>query len=115
VVVSKQVVEGTAPPLYVYSKNAERTGDASARVTQLERLGPSGIGMAISASAPSSSSYRLSDFAWAFPIKGILRLPTRPRSGPGSTVQSGVHRCPVQAHERGSVPVTLRWLASSYQ
>ena len=30
VVVSKQVVEGTAPPLYIYSENAERTGDASA-------------------------------------------------------------------------------------
>ena len=30
VVVSKQVVEGTAPPLYIYSESAERTGDASA-------------------------------------------------------------------------------------
>jgi ATP-dependent Clp protease ATP-binding subunit ClpX len=30
VVVSKQVVEGTAPPLYIYAENAERTGDASA-------------------------------------------------------------------------------------
>jgi ATP-dependent Clp protease ATP-binding subunit ClpX len=30
VVVSKKVVEGTAPPLYIYSENAERTGDASA-------------------------------------------------------------------------------------
>jgi ATP-dependent Clp protease ATP-binding subunit ClpX len=30
VVVSKQVVEGTAPPLYIYSENAEQTGDASA-------------------------------------------------------------------------------------
>jgi ATP-dependent Clp protease ATP-binding subunit ClpX len=30
VVVSKQVVEGTALPLYIYSENAERTGDASA-------------------------------------------------------------------------------------
>ena len=30
VVVSKQVVEGTAPPLYIYSENAERIDDASA-------------------------------------------------------------------------------------
>jgi ATP-dependent Clp protease ATP-binding subunit ClpX len=30
VVVSKQVVEGTAPPLYIYSENVEQTGDASA-------------------------------------------------------------------------------------
>jgi ATP-dependent Clp protease ATP-binding subunit ClpX len=30
VVVSKQVVEGTAPPLYIYSENVERTGDAGA-------------------------------------------------------------------------------------
>jgi ATP-dependent Clp protease ATP-binding subunit ClpX len=30
VVVSKQVVEGTTPPLYIYSENAERTGDAIA-------------------------------------------------------------------------------------
>jgi ATP-dependent Clp protease ATP-binding subunit ClpX len=30
VVVSKQVVEGTAPPLYIYSENAERAGEASA-------------------------------------------------------------------------------------
>ena len=30
VVVSKQVVEGTAEPLYIYSEDAERTGDASA-------------------------------------------------------------------------------------
>jgi ATP-dependent Clp protease ATP-binding subunit ClpX len=30
VVISKQVVEGTAPPLYIYSETAERTGDASA-------------------------------------------------------------------------------------
>jgi ATP-dependent Clp protease ATP-binding subunit ClpX len=30
VVVSKQVVEGTAPPLYIYSKNVEQTGDATA-------------------------------------------------------------------------------------
>jgi ATP-dependent Clp protease ATP-binding subunit ClpX len=30
VVVSKQVVEGSASPLYIYSEDAERTGDASA-------------------------------------------------------------------------------------
>jgi ATP-dependent Clp protease ATP-binding subunit ClpX len=30
VVVSRQVVEGTAPPLYIYSDNAERAGDATA-------------------------------------------------------------------------------------
>ena len=30
VVVSKQVVEGTAPPLYIYSENAERACEASA-------------------------------------------------------------------------------------
>jgi ATP-dependent Clp protease ATP-binding subunit ClpX len=30
VVISTQVVEGTARPLYTYSENAERTGDASA-------------------------------------------------------------------------------------
>jgi ATP-dependent Clp protease ATP-binding subunit ClpX len=30
VVVSKQVVEGTAAPLYIYSENADQTGDASA-------------------------------------------------------------------------------------
>jgi len=26
----RAVVEGSAPPLYIYSQNAERTGDASA-------------------------------------------------------------------------------------
>ena len=30
VVVSKQVVEGTAPPLYIYSENADWKADASA-------------------------------------------------------------------------------------
>jgi ATP-dependent Clp protease ATP-binding subunit ClpX len=30
VMVSKQVVEGTAPPLYIYADNTDRTGDASA-------------------------------------------------------------------------------------
>jgi ATP-dependent Clp protease ATP-binding subunit ClpX len=30
VVVSKQVVEGTAPPLYIYSENVEQTGDVTA-------------------------------------------------------------------------------------
>jgi ATP-dependent Clp protease ATP-binding subunit ClpX len=30
VVVSKQVVEGTAPPLYICSENADRKADASA-------------------------------------------------------------------------------------
>jgi ATP-dependent Clp protease ATP-binding subunit ClpX len=30
VVISKQVVEGTAPPLYVYADRSARTGDASA-------------------------------------------------------------------------------------
>jgi ATP-dependent Clp protease ATP-binding subunit ClpX len=30
VVISKQVVEGTAPPLYIYADRSERTGDASA-------------------------------------------------------------------------------------
>ena len=30
VVISKQVVEGTARPLYIYADRADRTGDASA-------------------------------------------------------------------------------------
>jgi ATP-dependent Clp protease ATP-binding subunit ClpX len=30
VVISKQVVEGSAPPLYVYADRSDRTGDASA-------------------------------------------------------------------------------------
>ena len=30
VVISKQVVEGTAPPLYIYADRTDRTGDASA-------------------------------------------------------------------------------------
>ena len=30
VVISKQVVEGTAPPLYIHADRSERTGDASA-------------------------------------------------------------------------------------
>ena len=30
VVISKQVVEGTAPPLYIYADRSVRTGDASA-------------------------------------------------------------------------------------
>src|SRR5215470_12795220 len=30
VVISKQVVEGTAPPLYIYADRSDRTGDASA-------------------------------------------------------------------------------------
>jgi ATP-dependent Clp protease ATP-binding subunit ClpX len=30
VVVSKQVVEGIAQPLYIYSEDADRTGDATA-------------------------------------------------------------------------------------
>ena len=30
VVISKQVVEGTAPPLYIYAGRSDRTGDASA-------------------------------------------------------------------------------------
>jgi ATP-dependent protease Clp ATPase subunit len=30
VVISKQVVDGTAPPLYIYADRTDRTGDASA-------------------------------------------------------------------------------------
>ena len=30
VVISKQVVEGTAPPLYIYADRSDRTGDATA-------------------------------------------------------------------------------------
>jgi ATP-dependent Clp protease ATP-binding subunit ClpX len=30
VVISRQVVEGTAPPLYIYADRSDRTGDASA-------------------------------------------------------------------------------------
>jgi ATP-dependent Clp protease ATP-binding subunit ClpX len=30
VVISKQVVDGTAPPLYIYADRSDRTGDASA-------------------------------------------------------------------------------------
>jgi ATP-dependent Clp protease ATP-binding subunit ClpX len=30
VVISKEVVEGTARPLYIYADRADRTGDASA-------------------------------------------------------------------------------------
>jgi ATP-dependent protease Clp ATPase subunit len=30
VVISKQVVEGTAPPLYIYGDRSDRTGDARA-------------------------------------------------------------------------------------
>jgi ATP-dependent Clp protease ATP-binding subunit ClpX len=30
VVISKQVVEGTAPPLYIYAESTDRAGDASA-------------------------------------------------------------------------------------
>src|SRR4029077_13867623 len=30
VVISNQVVEGTAPPLYIYADRSDRTGDASA-------------------------------------------------------------------------------------
>jgi len=30
VVISKQVVEGTGPPLYIYADRSDRTGDASA-------------------------------------------------------------------------------------
>jgi ATP-dependent Clp protease ATP-binding subunit ClpX len=30
VVISKQVVEGTAPPLYIYADSLDQTGDGSA-------------------------------------------------------------------------------------
>jgi ATP-dependent Clp protease ATP-binding subunit ClpX len=31
VVISRQVVEGTAPPLYIYADRPDRAGDAGAR------------------------------------------------------------------------------------
>ena len=39
VVISRQVVEGTTPPLYIYTDRPDRTGDAGASASRRQRTG----------------------------------------------------------------------------
>jgi hypothetical protein len=38
-VISRQVVEGTTPPLYIYTDRPDRTGDAGASASRRQRTG----------------------------------------------------------------------------